>query len=372
MAATTRQRRLRAGAEELTWTVAGAAHRAVASAGAAAHVDVLRAALPSNRRRAGRARAAADEILDYFATTRGQDPWETGRLIPTDGDVAVFEAGPVGAGFRALIKVAGTAAAGDGMAVQQRVLARLHTNLRLGDWRRLVPLVLAGGSYRGLAYLLEERVPGSRLESALKKSATRAHALRSAVDALTGLHAATSVAATADGPVRSRLVGEPINTLARAAGPVPAVDQLALRLTTAFDGVDLALGWTHGDYWLGNVLSTPGGDVTGIVDWEYSRTDDVTSLDVVNFLLTLRMWDRRQELGAVVVGLLADERWTLEEAELLERSAAPRLDREVGVANIVLATWLRHLTDMLERRPDFGSHPLWMRRNVQTVLAAIG
>lgn len=371
MAATRGDRGLRATAEDMTWTLAGAAHRAVTSAGAAARIDVLRAALPSRRRRSGRARAAADEILDFYATTRGQPPWTTGRLIPTDGDVAVFEAGPVGDGARALVKVAATPAAGDGMADQQRVLARLHTNLHLGDWRRLVPYVLAGGSYRGLAYLLEQRVPGTRLESALKDSATRSDALRSAIDALSGLHTATSVAGTADAPVRARLVGDPISILARAAGPIPAVDRLALRLTTAFDDVDLALGWTHGDYWLGNVLCAPGGAVTGIVDWEYSRTDDVTALDVVNFLLTLRMWDRRQELGAVVVQLLADERWSLEETELLERSVAPRVDREVGIANIVLATWLRHMTDMLERRPDFGTHPLWMRRNVQTVLAAV-
>ncbi len=372
MAGAPRVQRLRAAAEDLTWTVADVGHRAVTAAGAAAHVDAVRAVRPSNRRRTERARAAADEILAANAEALGGAPWAAGRLIPTDGDVAVLEAGPVGGGSQALIKVAATGAAGVGMAAQQRVLDALHADNRLGEMRRLVPGVLAGGSYRGLTYLIEARLPGERLDAVLPDQATRTCALQSALDALSALHAGTSIDGIADATVRAGLVGEPIAVLAGAVGPLPALDRVALRLTTAFDDVDVALGRTHGDYWHGNILCTPGGHVTGIVDWEYSRADDVTALDVMNFLVTLRMRERREEYGTVVVNMLTDESWSDGEEELLERSAGPRVDREVGVANVALATWLRHVTDMLERRPDFGTHRLWMRRNVHAVLGTVG
>jgi hypothetical protein len=364
-------RRLRATGENLAWTIAGAAQDALAAAGAAVRVDAVRAALPGHRRKSERARAAADEILGSLRGRLGDVPWAAGRLIPTDGDVAVLEAGPVGGGSPAFIKVAATAAAGSGMADQQRVLEALWADERLGDWRRLVPVVIAGGTYRGLAYLVEERVLGERLDRVLAAPDTRLGALRSAMDVLAGLHAATSVRAVADSDVRAGLLGDPLDRLAEVVGSVPGLDRLALRLTTAFDDAALTLGRTHGDYWLGNILCAPGGHVTGVVDWEYSRTDDVTAIDVVNFLLTLRMWERHEEFGTVVVHVLGDERWTDEEEELLAHAVGPRLDHEVGIANVVLATWLRHVTDMLERRPTFGANPLWMRRNVRAVLAAI-
>ena len=49
----------------------------------------------------------------------------------------------------------------------------------------------------------------------------------------------------------------------------------------------VTLGWTHGDFYSGNVLAGPDGLVTGIVDWSQAREQDLLALDLVFWLLTV-------------------------------------------------------------------------------------
>ncbi len=73
-------------------------------------------------------------------------------------------------------------------------------------------------------------------------------------------------------------------------------DELRSELT----GCTATAARVHGNLWLGNVLCSPeDGRVTGIVNWERSRTD-LPVVDVMHLVCTTRALVEHRELGAVV------------------------------------------------------------------------
>jgi hypothetical protein len=150
------------------------------------------------------------------------------------------------------------------------------------------------------------------------------------------------------------------------------VERLRNRLHAGLDGRTVWIGRTHGDFFPGNVFHGPDGEVTGIIDWGQSRNDDAALIDPVTHLLGQRSTARGTELGRVVVDLVggappdAAERSVLD----LHRAACPADPVATEVA--VLLAWQRHAENNLLKSPRYAANPVWVRRNVETVLKAVG
>src|SRR5207248_1380997 len=71
--------------------------------------------------------------------------WVAGAMPPTVSDVTVLATGPRRRPPSAVLKLPRTDAATRSLRRQDSVLARLHADPRLGEWRRLLPVLLAGG-----------------------------------------------------------------------------------------------------------------------------------------------------------------------------------------------------------------------------------
>jgi len=335
--------------------------------------------LRAARRRAVRAHALVPAILANLATVLGEEheTWRTHEMLRTLSDVTILTAGPVGLPYRALIKIADTPVAADGVVWQRTALGILHDDERLGDWRAFLPRVLDAGQTGGTAYLVEHRLKGGSLEHALTQPPIREIAVRAAVDAIGHLHRATATEATIGEEILDRWVGAPIAVLSEVAGhsrgaraTLAGLARLSESLRATLEDQPIILSWVHGDYAPGNILTSPDGHISGIVDWEHAHAEDLPSLDVITLLLTTRMVVRRQELGRVVCDLVAASAWTDAEAQLVAAAHDAQPCAALGTETVVLLCWLRHVATTIARF-GFADNGLWMWANIHSVLDAL-
>jgi len=362
------------------WRLVGIVRDLTARFGVLDHLQRLRG-FREDRRRAARAYAVVPPILAKLADVRAElqpGTWQTHDLLRTESDVAIVTIGPTGQRYQALIKIAETKAAADGLDWQRRTLIALRGDERLGNWRTLLPEVLDAGEAAGTAYLVEQRLTGTSLTHALTHPAAQHAALRSAADAVGRLHSATASDSTVGEEILERWVSAPTRALeeitSRSRGQRSALtglDRLADDLRAILEDQPITLSWVHGDYAPNNILSGPDGEVSGIVDWEFGHPEDFPSLDIVTLLLTARMSVRRHELGRVVCDLLADPTWTPGEAEIVAAARDARVCAAIGNETIVVLCWLRHVASMLTRCTRYADNGLWMHANVYAVLNSI-
>ena len=362
------------------WRLVGKVRDLAARFGVLDHLQRLRG-FREDRRRATRAQAVIPTILARLADARSEpEPgtWQTHELLRTESDVAILTVGPMGQPFQALIKIAETKAAADGLDWQRRTLIALHGDERLGDWRTLLPHVLDAGETAGTAYLVEQRLTGTSLGQTITQPAAQHAALRSAADAVGRLHRATASDGTVDAAILERWVMAPTRALGEIMGrsrgqrsALAALARLADELRASLEDQPITLSWVHGDYAPNNILSGSDGQVSGIVDWEFGYPEDFPSLDVVTLLLTARMSIRRQELGRVVCELVAGPTWTPDEAEIVAAAHDARACAAIGTETVVVLCWLRHVASMLTRCTRYADNGLWMHANVYDVLNSI-
>jgi Ser/Thr protein kinase RdoA (MazF antagonist) len=190
-----------------------------------------------------------------------------------------------------------------------------------------------------------------------------------AVNAITPLHRVTSTTHVINDLLLKQLVDEPAERLREAVRHKDAVDRLAAALHTQLAGHWVTLGWTHGDFYPGNVLIGPTGRVTGIVDWSQVRENDLVILDIVFWLLTVPRPGQPREFGARVAARLdRSPCWRPAESSLLATRAYG--DPLSGQALLLLA-WLRHVTDNLAKSDRYAASPVWSRRNIAPVLRRV-
>jgi hypothetical protein len=131
-------------------------------------------------------------------------------------------------------------------------------------------------------------------------------------------------------------------------------------------GRRLAVGWTHGDYGPGNVLTDPSGRVVGVVDWCNADPRGLPVLDVMGFLVLSAVVADGEELGDVV------NRWMSETPppahDVLARSQRMLGGELVDVRVLCLLAWLQHVSQSLVKSPQYGANPVWVRRNIRAVV----
>jgi O-antigen/teichoic acid export membrane protein len=293
--------------------------------------------------------------------------WRCEQALPTVSDSAVIMV-RAAHGEPGVLKVATT---GRGMASLHRerdVLGRLWSDERLGSWRDLLPVPLDGGNVDGGAFLLTSRLPGQdgrQVAPGVSNLITPA-----AVNAIATLHRTTSTVHVVDSDLLGRLVDKPAERLRGAVPRKDAVDRMGAALHAVLAGRQVRLGWTHGDFYPGNILVGSAGQVTGIVDWSQVREDDLIILDTAFWLLTIPKAGQPHQFGARVAARLdSGSCWKQAEIDLLATLAG---GDPLGGEALLLLTWLRHVTDNLAKSDRYAASPLWLRRNVLPVLRRVG
>ncbi|HEX5505365.1 MAG TPA: aminoglycoside phosphotransferase family protein [Thermomicrobiales bacterium] len=331
-----------------------------------------------DRRALARARALAPALLAALPPPDGAVPatWRVRRAQWAESEVAILIVGPPGRPATAVLKLPVTAAGAAGLLRQRATLATLRADPRLRGWSALLPECLAAGEVAGRFYLVERALPGHPATDALAGRAASAPFLRAAADAIGELHRRTATTAAVDAAALDRWVDRPLGLLrgARAAAPrapgqARALDRLAAELRGALAGRRLCVGWTHGDYWPGNLLLAPGGAaLTGIVDWDRAEAADLPLLDLVYLVLTTRQLATGRELGAVALALLDEAGWLAGERALLDAARAALPGASPATPALVLLAWLRHVAGNVVQSAGYARDRRWMANVVEIVL----
>ena len=289
--------------------------------------------------------------------------WQQEKALRTASDTAVIMV-KVTEGRSGVLKVAATDSGVDSLRREVQVLRRLCSDERLGAWRSMLPVPWqAGGIGGGGAFLLTNRLPGGKLQPGLARRITA-----SAFYAIAPLHNLDRAVRVADSTMLRCWVDEPVAEIARAVENTASLDRMAAELYEYFAGRKVTLGWTHGDFYPGNVLAGPDGLVTGIVDWSQAREQDLLALDLVFWMLTVPAPGHgypRSFGSRVAAGLR--QPWTMTESGLIGTA----IDGDpVSKRVLLLLAWLRHVAGNLEKSDRYADSVLWARRNISPVLKA--
>ena len=300
---------------------------------------------------------------DVVQTALDNGIWEREKALRTASDTAVLMV-KITEGSSGVLKVAATDSGVDSLRREVEVLRRLTSDERLGAWRSMLPVPWkAGGIGGGGAFLLTNRLPGGRLQPGMARRITA-----SAFYAIAPLHNLDRAVRVADDTMLRCWVDEPVAEIARAVENTASLDRMAAELHEYFAGRKVTLGWTHGDFYAGNVLAGPDGLVTGIVDWSQAREQDLLALDLVFWLLTVPAPGPGypRSFGSRVASGLRHP-WTMTESGLI----GTVIDGDpVSKRVLLLLAWLRHVAGNLEKSDRYAESILWARRNISPVLKA--
>jgi hypothetical protein len=310
------------------------------------------------------ARRAAPTALARLAGG-GAGGWRLGEPFAGRGDTCVFAVRD-DAGSPALLKATGTRQGRRQLERQVVVLAALHADARLGPWARLLPRTLSVGDVDGVHFVLESRLPGADPRDVA--DADRDRVVVMALAAIGELAQRTGAVAAIDTATVDRWVHAPaaqVRTVVRG-GHRAALERIEAELVAALSGREVARAWAHGDYNRTNVLLDAGA-VTGVVDWPDGEADGLVGADAVTLLLFEPILDG-DELGPVLLRTLADPAPV---AEAVSRMRERVGGEELPVRAMLLLSWLRHVGGNLADSTRYAANPVWMHRNVRTVLAAL-
>jgi Ser/Thr protein kinase RdoA (MazF antagonist) len=309
------------------------------------------------------ARAGVPEAAVRAALADGG--WRREHTLTTLSGTAVIMVSAPG-GRTGVLKISAAGAGTASLRREHEVLSRLSRDERLAAWRELLPVPLGWGDTGDGAYLLTSRLPGRdgrHLPRGMTGGLTEA-----AFRAIAPLHRHGHEVAEVDATLLRDWVDEPAARLAEVARPARAA-QVAAAVRAGLAGRRVTLGWAHGDFHPGNVLTSSPERVAGIVDWDQARERDLVATDLAFWLLTVPGSGRQREFGARVAARLGAGRcWTPAESRLLAGTA----DGDPGLGRaLLLLAWLRHVAGNLAKSGRYARSPLWLRGNVRPVLRQV-
>lgn len=218
----------------------------------------------------------------------------------------------------------------------------------------LAPRPVRHGTAAGTSWTVETLLPGRR---------------PAGLTASLGRQVAAALAAF------PRTDGPPLAVEADLRGIVARVPSRAERTGRLADaiGADVAglpAVLRHGDLWTGNLL-VADGTLSGIVDWDAAHPAGVPGSDLLQVVATEIRGRQRRSLGAAYLA----RPWDSSDFRAVAVDYWPAIDIEPTKRLIELAGlawWAAEVHGTVSRLPHRATDELWLRSNLDPVLAALG
>ncbi len=243
--------------------------------------------------------------------------------------------------------------------VQQTVLASL-AGAPAAVTRQLPSTLAVGRS--GLAdWSLEKRMPGTSPHGEVSPTLAR-----DAVEFLVALYGADAGAAPA-----TSISGDADVLAEVCLRPENAERLQTIGASLERDLFDIPRGFGHGDFWTKNLLAVDER-LTGVVDWDGAGAGRLPVLDLLHLLLSAHRDRTRQYLGSALVDHLLP--WARSGGDDLVRSYLRQIDLELDpeqLERLAIAYWLDRMALEVKGFSDRARRPVWVRNNVDNVVAAL-
>jgi Phosphotransferase enzyme family len=304
--------------------------------------------------------------------------WQVRGTSITETNILQIMLGPAGGPVVAILKLPRTHDATMSLHRQAIALAALHADDRLGMWRTFLPERVAQGQIGGWLYVVEKAIYGRNASKVISNPRARERLQTAATATINALHQRTSNSVVVDQALIERwveqpleLIGYSIPMLTGSSRHLIAITRLNVELHRALCGRTVYTSWIHGDFWPGNLLTTPGGgELVGIIDWEFAAPHELPLHDILHLLLYTRKLVRRCELGDVIQELLTGAPWDDHERALLEKVAPEFIGGAAGLRTMLALYWLRHVGSNLFQNAAYCRNRVWVTRNIEAVLQA--
>jgi aminoglycoside phosphotransferase len=328
--------------------------------------------------------ASAVRLLPAILESIGEVPldgsgggWTIRGAQSTEARVAVLRLARPGEAPSVVLKVAGTPEAKCSLSREATVVGALETDARLGEWRCLLPTILAGGEIDGSRYLLERALAGRNAGLLMGDPSLRARVQTVAAEAVGTLHRQTGASTVVDEECLARWLTGPLDLVGKVirhsqgGRKQRALERAAGEIKSSLVGRRVMVSWIHGDFWLGNLLVTAdGATAAGILDWDCAGERELSLVDFLHLVVYTRALVERRELGDVLRDLLGGGAWSGHELSLL-RPTGDEVEEDSYARAALLLYWLRHVAGNLLQSARYASNRLWLKRNVYAVLRCV-
>jgi hypothetical protein len=265
------------------------------------------------------------------------------------------------------------------LATSSDVQEQLAADPRLASWSALIPHVLAQGVVGTTTFAIEQCLALRDGRAGAYDPAATNVLIAKALSLIDEFQRANARRRRVDAEVLAAIVGRPIAAL-RANTPAGifrsrarSIDRLEVWLWQSLIDLDLEIGWTHGDFHLGNILIDEGSDrVVGVIDWGRAESDGLIVLDGFTLIILERAKGAGEDFSPFVLGLLSElERPLGERVQgdvLAELEALNIRQPGADLRCLLTLTWLKHVANNLKFEDRTRSHALWRLRTVDQFL----
>jgi hypothetical protein len=301
------------------------------------------------------------------------------KLAPTGSAVNVAII-PGDTNGRALVlKFTDSAVGSAELAASSAIQEQLTADPRLSSWSSHIPKVLANGTVGTTTFAIEQCLSSRDGRVVADDPVATSALIADALAVIDNFHRVSTRRRHLDAEVLGAIVDRPIDVL-RANTPAGvfrsrthSIDRLAVWLRQSLLGLDLEVGWTHGDFHLGNVMIDDSGDhVVGVVDWGRAESDGLTVLDGFTLIVLERAKSAGEEISPFLLELLRDvglpQTERVHSDVLGELQALLSRESSADLRCFLMLTWLKHVANNLKNEDRTRSHALWRLRTVDLVL----
>ena len=276
----------------------------------------------------------------------------------------------------AILKLSGSPSSAASLMHHRMIIQDLQSKQDLGEWRTLLPRVIAHGLLGEQVYVVETQLPGTGGAQALTRTSSISDFLLNAAHAIEPLHRKTARTLIVDDTILGEWVDVPIEIVRVAlqettSGALHSLVQLGNELKTALRGRTMTVSWVHGDFVPENILIEPTThQISGIVDWELACKQALPQLDLAWLLLSTHLHVQHKEIGDVILRYLDEKKggWTELEREVLAVGTFGQGGDILPSRMMILLTWLHHVSSNLKKAERYEHSWFWLSKNVESVL----
>ncbi|HTG90402.1 MAG TPA: aminoglycoside phosphotransferase family protein [Vicinamibacterales bacterium] len=229
------------------------------------------------------------------------------------------------------------------------------------------PAIVLTGKASGFFYSIETAVPGQDGASILKTGGTADEMILSAERFLSKLQKASGNRQSHGWQEHFGRAVTRVSGLAARAGVERAYTTLIADLRTRLSLRPPRAVYSHGNFWLGNVLFDTANQLTGVIDWDSADTCTLPALDLIYLVVRTHGLARSTSVGEGFTDWIAAESLPFLDQCVSRHFHELSIPTEL-VVPLAYCSWIQHLDAHCQFGTPASRKRQWLEKNVRVPL----